>query len=112
MTEDQLQQKCVIEFRNRYQIKGLGLIFAVPNGGTRNILEAKKLKLTGQLAGVADLVVLLHQKTIFFELKTEKGVQSEVQKLFETNVTKLGFNYHIVKSVEQFIKILENEIKL
>jgi len=109
MTEDQLQQKCVIEFKNNYQIKGLGLIFSVPNGGTRNILEAKKLKLTGQLAGVSDLVVLLHQKTIFFELKAEKGVQSDVQKLFETNVKKLGFEYHIIKSLEQFKNILENE---
>jgi len=109
MTEDQLQQKCVIEFKNNYQIKGLGLIFSVPNGGTRNILEAKKLKLTGQLAGVSDLVVLLYQKTIFFELKAEKGVQSDVQKLFETNVKKLGFEYHIIKSLEQFKNILENE---
>lgn len=109
MTEDQLQQNCVIAFKNNYQIKGLGLCFSVPNGGTRNILEAKKLKLTGQLAGVADLVVLLHQKTIFFELKAEKGVQSEVQKIFESNVKKLGFEYHIIKSVDQFLKILENE---
>jgi hypothetical protein len=109
MSEDQLQQKCVVEFKNNYQIKGLGLIFAVPNGGTRNILEAKKLKLTGQLAGVSDLIVLLRQKTIFFELKAEKGVQSEVQKLFESNVKKLGFEYHIIKSLEQFKNILENE---
>lgn len=109
MTEDQLQQNCVIAFKNNYQIKELGLIFAVPNGGTRNILEAKKLKLTGQLAGVADLVVLLHKKTIFFEMKAEKGVQSEVQKIFESNVKKLGFEYHIIKSVEQFLNILENE---
>lgn len=110
MTEDQLQQKCVINFKNNYQIKGFGLIFSVPNGGSRNSVEAKKLKLTGALAGVSDLIVLLHQKTLFIELKIEKGIQSEVQHLFEKNVSNLGFKYYLARSENEFIKIIENEL--
>jgi hypothetical protein len=106
MTESQLQQKMIIWFKNEYQIKGKGLIFAVPNGGSRNILEAKNLKLTGQMAGVSDLIVLLNNKCIFIEVKVDKGVQSEVQKVFEEKVSSLGFEYYLVRSLEQFKKLI------
>jgi len=106
MTESQLQQKMIIWFKNEYQIKGKGLIFAVPNGGSRNILEAKNLKLTGQMAGVSDLIVLLNNKCIFIEVKGEKGIQSEVQIKFQNNVQLLGFEYYLVRSLEEFKKII------
>jgi hypothetical protein len=102
MSEDRLQQDIVIWFKNNYQIQGKGLIFSVPNGGSRNLIEAKKLKQTGATAGVSDLIVLLNKKCLFVELKIEKGVQSEVQKEFQKRVEALGFEYHLVRSLEQF----------
>jgi len=102
MTESQLQQKLVIWFKNEYQIHGKGLIFAVPNGGSRNILEAKNLKLTGQMAGVSDLIVLLPNKCLFIEVKIDKGIQSDVQKIFQQRVESLGFEYHLVRSQKDF----------
>ena len=42
--EDLLQQKIVIWYKNEYQRHEKGLIFAIPNGGSRNVIEAKKLK--------------------------------------------------------------------
>jgi len=106
MTESQLQQQIVIWFKNEYQINGKGLIFAVPNGGTRNVLEAKNLKLTGSMAGVSDLIVLLNNKCLFVELKIEKGIQSDVQKTFEERVKNLGFEYHLIRSIDGFKNIL------
>lgn len=106
MTENQLQQQIIIWYKNNYQIHGKGLIFSVPNGGSRHILEAKTLKATGQMAGVSDLIVLLpNAKTLFIEVKVEKGVQSEVQKRFEEKVKTLGFEYFLVRSLDDF-KIL------
>lgn len=103
MTENQLQQQIIIWYKNNYQIKGLGLIFSVPNGGSRHILEAKTLKATGQMAGVSDLIILQpNGKTIFVEVKTEKGIQLEKQKDFETTVTNLGFEYYLVRSLDEF----------
>lgn len=102
--EDRLQQKCVIWFKNNYQMHGKGLIFSVPNGGTRNIIEAKKLKETGLMAGVADLIVLYpNGKTYFIELKTDTGKQSDKQIEFEKRVTELGFEYKLIRSLEEFI---------
>ena len=106
MTENQLQQQIIIWYKNNYQIHGKGLIFSVPNGGSRHILEAKTLKATGQMAGVSDLIILNpNGKTIFVELKIEKGVQSDAQKLFQSKVEALGFEYYLIKSLEQFKQI-------
>lgn len=103
MTEDQLQQQIVIDFRNRYQIKGLGLIHSTPNGGSRNVLEAKKLKSTGLTAGIADLTIKLPNSFfIDIELKTEKGTQSDSQKKIQEIMIKMNCNYYIIRSVEEF----------
>jgi hypothetical protein len=104
--EDALQAKIVVWFKNNYQMHGKGLIFSVPNGGSRNIIEAKKLKNTGLMAGVADLIVLLPNKTLFIEVKIEKGVQSDLQKQFEQKVKVLGFDYFIVRCLVDFQNII------
>lgn len=102
MSEDQIQQQIIIYYRNLFK----GLIFSVPNGGTRNLLEAKKLKATGLMAGVADLIILKpNAECIFVEVKKDKGVQSEVQKSFENKVKDLGFRYYIVRSLDEFKKL-------
>jgi len=102
MTESQIQQQIVIFERNTYSIKGESLIFAVPNGGTRNILEAKLLKNTGVMSGVSDLILIVKNKIYFIELKAEKGMQSEIQKQFETKVNLLGFEYLIFNSLDSY----------
>lgn len=102
MTEAQLQQKMVIEFRNNHK----GKIFSVPNGGSRNPIEAKNLKLTGSLAGVSDLIVIQQNRIIFVEVKIEKGTQSDVQLKFQNDVQSLGFDYFVVRSLKEFKAIL------
>ena len=104
--EDALQAKIVVWFKNNYQMHGKGLIFSCPNGGTRNIVEAKKLKETGLMAGVSDLIVLLETKILFVELKIEKGIQSDAQKLFETRIINLGYEYHLIRDLETFKSLI------
>lgn len=105
MSEDKLQQNCVIWFNNAFCLKNHNPkcnIFSVPNGGSRNLLEAKRLKATGLKAGVSDLIVLMPDRCIFIELKTEKGIQSDKQKEFENDVKALGFEYYLIRTFEQF----------
>lgn len=102
MTESQLQQQLIIFENNTYSIKNESVIFAIPNGGTRNILEAKLLKATGVMAGVSDLILIIKNKIYFIELKAEKGIQSDQQKIFESKVSDLGFEYLIFRSLEQY----------
>jgi hypothetical protein len=64
-----------------------------------------KLKSTGVVAGVSDLIVLMPNRCIFVEVKTDIGRQSDKQKEFEEIVKALNFEYHLVRSLEDFIKI-------
>ena len=53
----------------------LGLVFAIPNGGSRNIIEATKFVGTGTRSGVPDIFVAWPTKQysgLFIELKIEK----------------------------------------
>ena len=103
MTEAQLQQSIIIWFRNNYQMNGKGLIFSVANEST---YKNKTFKNTGTMAGVSDLIVVLPNKTIFVELKTETGNQSDKQKLFESKIKELNQEYYLIRSLEQFKTIL------
>jgi hypothetical protein len=104
-SEDALQAKIVVWFKNNYQMHGKGLIHSTPNGGSRNIVEAKKLKATGTLAGVADLTIKL-PNSIFIdvEVKIPTGKQSQRQIEIENFLKNIRCNYIVVYSLEDFIK--------
>lgn len=78
-------------------------VFAVPNGGRRNLREAARLKAQGVLAGVSDLIVLVPYKVFFVELKNPngKGRQSPQQHYFEESVKAYGHNYLIWDNWDQ-----------
>lgn len=84
-------------------MNGKGLIFSVANEST---YKNKTFKNTGTMAGVSDLIVVLPNKTIFVELKTETGIQSDKQKLFESKIKELNQEYYLIRSLEQFKTIL------
>lgn len=91
-------------------------VFAVPNGGSRNLREAVNLKAQGVLSGVSDLILLLpNRKVYFIELKNPngKGRQSPAQREFEENVRAMGHEYLIWdkwQQVEQFMNAHRAEI--
>ena len=89
-TEDQEQEAFINWFRFNYKNH---FIFAVPNGGSRNIIEATKLKKTGLVAGVPDLIILSENKEVLFiEMKKQKeGRLSKVQKQIIPKIESLGF---------------------
>lgn len=104
-TENKLQQDCVIWFNNTFCLKHnnpRSIIFAVPNGGTRNVREALTLKLTGLLPGVSDLIIIHKGKVIFVEVKLPNNKQQPNQIEFQQRVTEQGFKYFVVHSLEDF----------
>lgn len=108
MEEDKIQAECVKWFTNNYCLRHHSpkcVIFSVPNGGFRNKIEAMKLVATGMKAGVSDLIVLFPNRALFIEMKTATGRQSPDQKEFEKDVTALGFEYFLARSVDEFKSI-------
>lgn len=109
MTEDQLQSKIFKYYHNKYCTKLNDvphLIFSVPNGAHVSKREATKLKATGLLSGVSDLVIIQPKRCMFIELKLEKGRQQKSQIAFEHKIKNLGFEYHVVRSFDEFIKLI------
>ncbi len=87
------------------------VFFAVPNGQKRTSLQTKWLKEEGMAPGVSDLLLLkpnsLHGY-LCVENKTAKGSQSPEQRLFEKAVEQNGGKYIITRSLDEFIKAIEN----
>lgn len=82
-------------------------IFAIPNGGYRHPREAKKLKDTGTLPGVADLCVLLGGgRAGFIEMKTPTGRMTPEQKAFQMTCETSGTPYEVCKSVDDVVATL------
>ena len=108
--ESQIQCGCVKWFRLQYQSIGR-MLFAVPNGGARNVIEASIMKGEGVTAGVSDLILLVPRKgygALCIEMKTPKGKQSEYQKQWQHLTERNGNMYVICRTFEDFKKAIQD----
>lgn len=90
------------------------LLFAVPNGGSRNKLEAINLKHQGVKSGVADVILLIPKggfASLCLEFKTKTGKQSPEQKEFQKQAENCGSKYVIVRSVKEAIEEMKIYLK-
>ncbi len=88
----------------------LKLLYAVPNGGDRNLRVARKLKAEGVLAGVADLCLPAPRHGyhgLYLEMKSEVGVTTEEQKEFLRGVSAEGYCAVIAQGVDEARETLE-----
>lgn len=111
--EDKLQSECLKWFRLQYSNIGK-LMFSVPNGGNRNVEEAKKLKLTGVTAGVSDLILLIQNNgygALCIEMKVGKNKQTEIQHEWELLAISHRNKYVICRSFDEFKKEIELYLK-
>lgn len=101
--ECDIQAECIQWFKeNRKE----DIIFSVPNEACfKRKIYFERL---GLLSGVSDTIVIIKNKVLFIEFKAPKGEQSPEQREFEKNVLNKGFSYYIVRSVEEFIEVIEN----
>lgn len=108
-TEARIQQQCFIHYQNTYclpQHKPRCIIWHVANE------NAQRLMSIGLLAGVSDLVIIhaIEGMTqgvhVYIEVKTPKGKQSPAQVDFMRRIEALGYEYHVVRSVESFVELI------
>lgn len=74
LTERQEQIKIVQYLKILEAQKKIVTFFSVPNGGSRNKLEAVNLKKEGARAGVSDLVIVFKDEVMFLEMKVSPKV--------------------------------------
>lgn len=106
--ESAIQIECVEWFRETYPNY---IILSIPNGGSRNTLEAANLKREGALAGASDLVIIAEGAVLFIEMKSAKGKQTPYQIAFQKAVERLRHTYKVCHSKAEFQLTVEHWLK-
>lgn len=88
MTEDQLQKAVVRALA--VNARSDAIYWHTPNGGSRNAIEAAKLKGMGTRAGIPDILILCNSQLYGLELKTERGRLSPLQRLMLDELRRAG----------------------
>ncbi len=105
-TEDRIQQDIFLHANNHFCLAGSsprGIIFHVPNEN-----QYKRTGI-GVKAGVSDLIFIYKGKCLFIEVKTPTGKQAPKQAEFQSRVEANGFKYYLVRSLEDFKKVMDLE---
>lgn len=114
MKESEIQSESYKWFNNTYCLKfhkPRYLMFSVPNElGGRGKIRTMQAKALGLTSGVSDTIVLLDKSILFVEFKTKTGRQSKKQNQFQKRVEALGFEYFIIRSVEEFKDLIKSKI--
>ncbi len=87
------------------------LLFAIPNGGRRDVIGAAILKKEGQRNGVSDLMLAVPRAQfhgLFLELKTSTGVLSIAQTGFLADVSTQGYASFACYDYDSAVKLIEN----
>ena len=105
MEEYNLQAACVKLFA-MLRPNEQGLLFLNHNN-PRSRSNGYFLKNIGLTAGVADMTYLSPKGAVFLEFKTPKGKQSLSQKWWQGVVEAVGYRYVVIRSVEDFQRVLD-----
>lgn len=101
--EHDLQVRCVWWFRSQYK---KAMIFAIPNGGQRNVIVAKRMKDEGVTRGIPDLCIPYPSKGfhgLYIEMKAGKrGKVSPEQAQVMNTLNALGYYCAVCRDFDEF----------
>lgn len=114
-TESRQQSAYVRWFRLQYP-EYSRLLFSVPNGVATSATQARIAKAEGMVAGVSDLILLCpsgdgRYHALCIECKTEKGRQSDSQKMWQKATEMVGNKYVVVRNFDDFLREITQYLK-
>lgn len=87
----------------------LSMMFAIPNGGQRNIVTATKLKAEGVKSGIPDIFLAypsLHAHGLFIEMKSPKGKVSTNQREWIGALSASGYMCIVCYSFDEAKRVI------
>lgn len=116
-SSEEREQMNVIQWAewNMQRYPALRWLFHTPNGGSRNKIEAVKLKAMGTKSGVADLCLPCPRGAycgLFIEMKATGGRLMDTQKIFLEDMAAVGHYVATCYSAEIAICILKEYLNL
>ena len=106
MSSEAQEQEIVVRY---CELKGIP-VYHVPNGGTRNRLEAKSLKRQGVKAGVPDLCFPVPKGKyhgMYIEMKYGKNKTTQAQNEWLELLSKNGYMTAVCYGVEEAQAVLD-----
>lgn len=105
MQNEAREQAALIEWTERVKhlFPEIKLLFHIPNGGSRNKLEACKLKRMGVRSGVSDVFLPMPKGGwcgLYIEMKAGKGKPTKNQLEFITAMLKQGYAAQVCTGFE------------
>ena len=104
MSEFKIQAECFQWHWNTFPHQR-GRLFTV-NNNAPNAYAGSVMKAMGVVAGVSDMIYLSDTGAVFLEFKDERGRQSLSQKWWQGVVEAVGYKYVVIRSVEDFQRVL------
>ncbi len=93
----------------------LGLIFHIPNGGSRNKLEAANLKRQGVKAGVPDLCLPAARGKyhgLYIEMKVDRNKPTENQERWIKRLTQQNYAVAVCYGADAAIETVKEYLNL
>lgn len=98
----------------RSRFPEIDLLYHIPNGGSRNRLEAANLKLQGVKPGVPDLCLPVARggfHGLYIEMKAGKNTTSENQDRWLAALSKQGYLTSVCYGWQEAAELLEKYLK-
>ena len=111
------EQKALFEWARMQEGRypALALLYHIPNGGSRNPIEAHNLKEQGVRAGVPDIclpVPSLHHTALYIELKRRNGGRvSDAQRGWIAALNRVGNRAVVCRGWEEARDIILDYLK-
>lgn len=122
LSEEQLQAQCYQWFHNQFPALR-GLLFHIPNGGSRTEREGAKFKAIGVVSGIPDLMLAVPATDgsqmsmmrrihgLFIEMKADKGKLSEAQIKSHKRLSNAGYDVVVCNSFDAFKELIMGYIQ-
>jgi len=107
-------QESVFDWLAYYNRAAYESMYAIPNGGSRNKLEAANLKRQGVKAGVPDICLAMPNKVyhgLYIELKWDYNKPSDKQSEWLERLTRNGYKTAVCYTIDEVIKAITDYLK-